>query len=145
MERKTNAWIPINKIDSKDDIDQAKSNQWMTCGLTSHNEGYIWVMQEQEIPTRSTVKKKNNDKTMKSTCRLCNEETVFHILGACCKLSSNLYTSHRHDQIGRILCSEIMDTKLKGSPPTVTTKGNTETWWNKPISTVNKVPLIILI
>ena len=33
-----------------------------------------------------------------------------------------------------------MDTKLKGSPPSVTIKGSTETWWNKPISTVNKVP-----
>ena len=78
---------------------------------------------------------------MKSTCRLCNEqeETIFHILGACRKLSSNLYTSHRHDQIGRILYSEIMDTKLKGSPPTVTAKRNIETWWNKPISTVDKV------
>ena len=132
----------FNKIDSKDDIDQAKSNRWMTRGLTSHNEGYVCAMQEQEIPTRSTVKRRNKDETMKSTCRLCNEqeEKVFHILGACHKLSSNLYTSHRHDQIGRILYSEIMDTKLKGSPPTVSIKGNTETWWNKPISTVNRVP-----
>ena len=132
----------FNKIDSKDDIDQAKSNQWMTCGLTSHNEGYICAMQEQEIPTRSTVKRRNKDETMKSTYRICNEqeETVFHTLGACRKLSLNLYTSHRHDQIVRILYSETMDTKLKGSSPTVSIKGNTETWWNKPISTVNKVP-----
>ena len=56
----------FNKIDSKDDTDQTKSNQWMTGGLTSHNEGYICTMQEQEIPTGSSVKRRNHEKYLQA-------------------------------------------------------------------------------
>ena len=77
-------------------------------------------------------------------CRLCKgqEETVFHVLGSCPSLSSNLYTDHRHDKLGEIIVQEILrddQVKKRWGPPAEVTKTSTkEIWWNKHVHTINK-------
>ena len=76
--------------------------------------------------------------------RLTQDETVLHALGSCPNLSSNLYTTARHDNVGQHVVEEIVKQENKEStyrkrPESVTVIGNKEIWWNMPIKTANKV------
>ena len=101
-------------------------------------------MQEQEIATRATIKRRQKDDALPIKCRLCKgqEETVFHVLGSCPSLSSNLYTDHRHDKLGEIIVQEILrddQVKRRWGPPAEVTKPSTkEICWNQHVHTANK-------
>ena len=45
------------QIESQDNIDVTKSNNWLSTRFTSHIEGFICAMQEQEINTRGLRKR----------------------------------------------------------------------------------------
>ena len=103
-------------------------------------------MQEQEIATKATRKRREKDLTINAKCHLCDsqDETVLHALGSFPSLSSNLYTTVRHDNVGQHIVEEIVKQKNKEStyrkrPESVTVIGNKEIWWNMPIKTTNKV------
>ena len=72
----------FKKTETDDEIDQEASNQWLHSGMSSHVEGYINPMQEQEIATKATKKRRNKDQTTNSKFRLreMQEETVLHVL-----------------------------------------------------------------
>ena len=93
----------FKKVEDDKDIDAEASHNWMNTGISSHVEGYVTALQEQEIATRATIKCRNKDRNNETKCRLCKsqEETVFHVLGSCSLLSSNLYLTTRHDNIAR--------------------------------------------
>ena len=82
----------------------------MNTGLSSHIEGFTAALQEQEIATRATIKRRTKDRNLPIKCRLCEDkdETVFHVLCSCPKLSANLYTAARHDHVGEVLSNEII-------------------------------------
>ena len=103
-------------------------------------------MQEQEIATKATNKRRNKDQTINSKCRLCEtqEKTVLHVLGACPSLSTNLYISARHDNIGQIIAEEVLkqgnkDHQQRKRPESVIKTSTKEIWWNMPVTTTNKV------
>ena len=116
----------------------------MNTGITYYAEGYALAMQEQEIATRATIKRRQKDDALLIKCRLCKgqEKTVFHVLGSCPSLSSNLYTDHRHDKLGEIIVQEILrdhQVKKRWGPPAEVTKTSTkEIWWNQHVHTANK-------
>ena len=91
------------QIESQDNIDVTKSNNWLCIRFTSHIEGFICAMQEQEIDTRGLRKKREKDVTKKksinSTCRICKsaEESLFHLLCSCSVLAPTLYLNVRHN------------------------------------------------
>ena len=101
-------------------------------------------MQEQEIATRATIKRRTKDGNLPIKCRLCEDkdETVFHVLCSCPKLSPNLYTTARHDHVGEVLLNEIIQDqqqqRIKNSPPISMTQTR-EIWWNKLITTTSRV------
>ena len=75
-----------NRTMNNENVDVNMTNAWLKEGkLSSHVEGYLCAVQEQEIETRKLRKQreKNRDMQMKmpSVCRLCGreEETIFHI------------------------------------------------------------------
>ena len=106
----------------------------MNTGISSHVEGYVSTLREQEIATRATMKHRNKDRNNKTKCRLCKsqEETVFHASGSCSSLSSNLTT--RHENIARELVYEIANVEKPQD------RGDhSQLWWNHPVTTVNKV------
>ena len=114
--------------------------------MSSHVEGYINAMQEQEIATKATKKRRNKDQSMNSKCRLCEtqEETVLHVLGACPSLSTNLYISTRHDNVGQIIVEQVLkqenkDHQQRKRPESVIETPPKEIWWNIPVTTTNKM------
>ena len=44
----------FKKIEKDNEIDKEASHQWLHSGISSHVEGYINAMQEQEITTKAT-------------------------------------------------------------------------------------------
>ena len=74
-------------------------------------------MQEQEIATKATQKRREKDPTINAKCRLCDsqDETVLHALGSCPSLSSNLYMTARHDNVGQHIVEEIVKQENKES------------------------------
>ena len=125
----------FKKIEEDNEIDKEASHQWLHIGISSHVEGYINAMQEQEIATKATLKQREKDPTIYAKCRLCDsqDETVLHALGSCPGLLSNLYTTARHDNIRQHIVEEIVKQENKGStyrkcPESVTVTGNKEIW-----------------
>ena len=53
------------QIEERENIDTSKTNNWMNNRFTSHIEGYIRAMQEQEINTRSLRKRREKTRTRK--------------------------------------------------------------------------------
>ena len=93
------------KIEGQEEIDSKQSYNWFSLRLTSHLEGFICAMQEQEIDTKSMRKTREKDqekrKRMNSSCRICRmaKENLFHVLGACPILAPTLYLISRHNQV----------------------------------------------
>ena len=88
----------FNRTIEKDQkIDHKTSKSWTkNRKLTSHFEGYIAAIQEQEIPTKYLINKRARDAGKKPSCdnkcRLCktNVEDVIHII-SCCPFMSARY------------------------------------------------------
>ena len=99
----------FGQVEADQEIDTQASHNWLNTGLSSHVEGYATALQEQEIPTKPTIKWRIKEPNIESICRLCKdqEETIFHVLGSCSSLSSNLYLTTRHDNIARELVRKI--------------------------------------
>ena len=135
----------FKKAEADKDIDAQGSHNWMNTGISSHVEGYVIALQEQEIATRATIKRRNKNRNNETKCRLCKsqEEIVFRVLGSCSSLSSNLYLTTRKDNIARQLVREIANVekpkKQRGPFPVVSHTATQEIWWNHPVTTVNKV------
>ena len=74
------------QTESDNEINKTKSNAWLKQKLTSHMEGYICAIQEQELKTREALKRCKKDPAKKiqmiTTCRIChkNEENIFHLV-----------------------------------------------------------------
>ena len=99
----------FRKVEADQEIDTQASHSWLITGLSSYMEGYASALQEQEIATRATIKRRTKESSIESKCRLCKdlEENVFHVLGSCSSLSSTLYLTTRHNNIVRELVREV--------------------------------------
>ena len=118
--------------------DKTLSQRWLNDNnMTSHVEGYLCAIQEQEIRTRLLDKQRNitvdnND----GRCRHCKsaDESIFHILAACDKLSASLYLPVRHDEVAKLIYNEITSaTKYIAKPDPIIVVGDLEVWWDKKI------------
>ena len=134
-------------------VDEKRTNGWLNLKLTSHVEGYIAAMQEQELNTKETQKRREEDiqkkQTMNAKCRVCGEksESVYHLVGSCSILAPSLYLKVRHNQIAKILYQEITKYEhLVLNPPEVTVKGDMEygmTWKSKQHQRQTKIGQIL--
>ena len=106
----------FNRTIEKDQkIDHKTSKSWTkNRKLTSHFEGYIAAIQEQEIPTKYLIKKRARDAGKKppcdNKCRLCktNVEYVIHIISCCLFMSARYYLPMRHDMVAKTFYKEII-------------------------------------
>ena len=142
-----------------EDYDEELTNGWLKeYNITGHVEGYIFAIQEQEINTRALQKSRQHqdDNTFDSKCRYCHQakEDIFHILASCGHLSSSLYLTVRHDEVGKVVFNELIKDDNPTSPYIVPKTGvawNTctlEIWWDtnvntQPKTTHNKPDLIV--
>ena len=132
------------KIEKDKEIDDIATAEWMNTSLSSHVEDYTATLQEQEIATQATIKRRTKDGNLPLKCRLCEDkdETVFHVLCSCPKLSTNLYTTARHDHVGEVLLNEIIKDQQHQrtkNPPPISMTPTREIWWNKLITTTSRV------
>ena len=134
------------QIESQDNIDVTKSNNWLSIRVTSHIEGFICTMQEQEIDTRGLRKRRKKvvgkKKSINSKCRIFKhaEESLFHLLCSCSVLAPTFYLTVRHDQVARIIYQELMNhDRVIYKPPEVTRTEDKEIWWDVYVTTPGKV------
>ena len=105
----------MQKIKEDNEIDKEALHQWLHSGISLHVEGYINTMQEQEIATKATRKRREKDPTINTKCLLCysQDETVLHALGSCPSLLSSLYMTARYDNVGQHIVEEIVTQENK--------------------------------
>ena len=146
----------FRKCNEDQNIVKNASNSWLTKGkLSSHIEGYLCSIQEQEIDTRGLRRLRQKDPTrrrdMERKCRMCGkaEENIFHVIASCPYLASNLYLYCRHNPVAKALYQEIIAqvgnqedaNKRNSSEPSQVTKiGEVEIWWDLKIAATSKVP-----
>ena len=69
----------------------------------SHIEGYVSAIQDQEIETKETQKRREKNpeikRNMNTKCRACNkfDESIFHLICSCPALAPTLYLNMRHN------------------------------------------------
>ena len=96
-------------LEQDDTVDMSKTNRWLNLKLSSHIEGFMSVIQEQEIDTKDTRRRSEKDQQKKREmdvlCRICgnHEESVYHLVCSCPVLAPTLYLDARYNQIARIL------------------------------------------
>ena len=136
----------LQKTLSEDEtIDMKKTNKWLNLHLPAHTEGYITAIQEQELDTKETRKRREKHPEKKESmdilCRVCKkaEESVYHLVCASPVMAPTLYLNIRHNQVACILYQEITgNDKMDMKPPPVTSKDQMEIWWDQQIRTITK-------
>ena len=120
--------------------------------MSSHVEGYIMALQEQEINTRDSLTKKEKNlkrkQEMNNPCRLCrkNVETLYHVTTGCPAVSLSLYLNICHNAIAKIIFENIINEnentmqKIFKDPEPITVFRDLEIWWDKPVSLPRKIP-----
>ncbi len=128
------------------DIDQDKTNYWLTkSSTTSHVEGYICAIQEEEINTRGLQKRREkNDvdgQNKNYRCRVCHQETetIQHVLACCDRLRIPLYLPVRHNAVASVLYHQLTMTNSK-EIQSVYKDENIELWWDTKIATKPSLP-----
>ena len=119
--------------------------------FSSHVEGFLFAIQEQEIDTRALRKMREKNKDVRATlpmnCRLCvrTEESIFHIISSCSYLSRSLYLHARHNPVAKVVYEELRwelndsEETTYEAPLQVTKIKEAEIWWDMPISALNKI------
>ena len=108
--------------------------------MTAHVEGYVKAIQEQELNTKETQRRREKDiqkkRTMDTRCRVCDQKGE----SVCPALPPAFYLKVRHNRITRILYQEMIKSDhLILNPPEVTIKEPFEIWYDMEIQTTPKV------
>ena len=140
----------FNRTIEKDGkLDHNNSKSWTKIRkLTSHFEGYIAEIQDQEIPTKYLLNKRARDTgkepSCDNKCRLCKTNVV---ISGCPFMSARYYLPMRHEMVAKTLYKEI---SKKNHPEIEALKeineqeyiqklGDNEYWWNLSINTAQKI------
>ena len=124
------------------------TNNWINSrGLTSHNEGYIFAITEQEINTRALQSKREHAKNQEfdSKCRYCHSknEDIFHLLCSCDSLSASMYLPFRHDEVAKELYNAVIKHHFPAQsytlPTSIWVHQHIEIWWDTHVHTVPPV------
>ena len=114
-------------------------------GISSHVEGYICAIQEQEINTRKLQQRREGTENCDGKCRHCHihDEDIFHILCSCGSLSESLYLPARHNEVGKSLYNAIIQ-KYHSSekfyfPSEIYVTPEIEIWWDIHVNVYPRV------
>ena len=130
----------LKKQQQQPDYDKEATNGWLNDRfMSSHIEGFICAIQEQEIRTRQLINKRENPES-NPKCRFCKvmDESIFHILNSCTHLSVSMYLPVRHNEVAKVIYNELLnktdnthDTK---NPESTYKNDKIELWWDKKIA-----------
>ena len=141
---KQHGFVRRKQIEVNDRNEELSVNWLKLPNMSSHVEGYVFAIQEQEINTRALQKSREHkeDETFNNRCRYCKsaKEDLFHLLCSCNFLSASMYLPMRHDEVAKVLFNELakkVNSNIKYLSPKnkIWKYGNTEIWWDTPITT----------
>ena len=127
-----------------EDYNPLLTHSWLNKrNLSSHAEGYITAIQEQEINTKALKKRREEKENpmFNNMCRYCGKakEDIFHLLASCSHLSASLYLPVRHDEVARVLYNAIIRKEQPSHeyilPIDIWQSENIELWWDKRTNT----------
>jgi hypothetical protein len=123
-------------------INEDLTNAWMKkSSFSSHVEGYVCAIQEEEIFTNDMKAKRMKQDQLNPNCRMCksNKESIQHVIAACPKLSASMYLPWRHNKVANIVYQNIIakETESKRrSIQEVYVDADIEVWWDTKIETL---------
>ena len=147
-ERKVHAYLK-SKLNQDENIDHTQTNKWMNYpSVTSHEEGFLMAIQEQEITTRAVRKAREKTHRRKLLSLqyvdfASKRKRTYFIL--CVPVHQSMYLPIRHNPIAKSIHHEILEViepgrkRQNGEPPPVTKSGNYEIWREKVIPTSYKL------
>ena len=123
---------------------ETASNAWMKRStFSSHVEGYLCAIQEEEIFTNALKSRRVKDVEVDANCRRCrnSKETIQHVVAACPRLSASMYLPWCHNKVANIIYQNVIP-KNDGNKrqPIRESFANTdiEIWWDRKIKTLKK-------
>ena len=122
------------------EFDESETNAWLKHStISSHIEGYICAIQEEEINTKLLHHKRSKEETNPS-CRLCHTQTesIQHIIACCPKLSASMYLPVRHNEVAKVIYENLIskETKVRmKSIQEVYSNDEKEIWWDTKVKT----------
>ena len=123
---------------SVQDIDNQNTEIWLqSAPFSSHTEGFIFVIQEEEIYTNHVAAKREKENNKSPKCRLCKteNETIHHIIACCPKLSASMYLPVRHNKVAKVIYDAIIDHDRTPIEENYT-DNDKEIWWDKKVTTI---------
>ena len=90
---------------------ETASNAWMKRSIfSSHVEGYLCAIQEEEIFTNALKSRRVKDVEVDANCRRCrnSKETIQHVVAACPRLGASMYLPWRHNKVANIIYQNVL-------------------------------------
>ena len=123
-------------------VNESATHLWLkTSSFSSHVEGYISAIQEEEIFTRSLKAKRLPNEQINPNCRLCgnSKETIQHIIAACPNLSASMYLPLRHNKVANVIYQNIVpkgQNKCRQPIREFYSNEYVEIWWDTKVKTL---------
>ena len=122
------------------EFEKSETNAWLkNSTISSHVEGYICAIQEEEINTKLLQHKRSRDGTSPN-CRLCHtqRESIQHIIACYPKLSAPMYLPIRHNEVAKVIYENLISSEKKVPMKTIQevySNADKEIWWDTKIKT----------
>ena len=121
------------------EFENFETNAWLKYStVSSHVEGYMCAIQEEEINTKLLRHKRLREES-NPNCRLCHtqRESIQHIISCCPKLSASMYLPIRHNEVAKVIYENLTSRETKvtmKSRQEVYSNDDKEIYWdtNKP-------------
>ena len=120
------------------DIDNQNTEIWLkNAPFSSHAEGFIFVIQEEEIYKNHLAAKRDKENNKSAKCRPCKteNETIHHIIACCQKLSASMHLPVRHNKVVKVIYDAISNHGRTPIEETYT-DNDKEIWWDKKVTTI---------
>ena len=144
LKKPQHSYLFRNREDSNQVNDSATYLWLKKSSFSSHVEGYLSAIQEEEIFTRSLKSKRLTDEHINPNCRLCGnqKETIQHIIASCPNLRASMYLPLRHNKVANVIYQNIVPKEEgKCTQPIGEFYSNEqiEIWWDTKIKTLTPV------
>ena len=118
-------------------MDKNNTEIWLKkAPLSSHIEGHIFAIQEEEVNTKLILTKRGGDKQTVDYAK--RKKSIQHVIASCPKLSASIYLPLRHDKVPKVIYDAIINRKnQKKGIVEIYIEGNKEICWDKKKTTIS--------
>ena len=140
LKKKQHGYL-FTKRKNVQDVNIELTHAWhKNSNFSSHVQGYICAIQEEEINTRHLKYKRSEGKgEIDPKCRLCHtqDESIHHIVASCPMLSASMYLPLRHDQVAKDVYRKLVTDDDNTNVPILDVYSTKELtiWWDQKVKT----------